>query len=83
MSTGLGWFLDLPGGLGAARRDPVPVLLAERARIVLCQRVAVPLAVRSAHERRDDVEVPLADVGGLPPQVGKPKIDIELEEVDP
>ena len=76
-------YLELAGGLGAARRDPVAVLFAQAARIVLGERVAVPLAVRSAHERRDDFEVPLADVGGLPPQVGKPKVDIELEEVDP
>ena len=59
------------------------MLLAQGARIVLGQRIAVALAVRRAHERRDDLEVPLADVGGLPPQVGKPKVDIELEEVDP
>src|SRR5215208_5322695 len=71
----------LCGGLAAAR-DPVPVLLAEASRGVLGQRVAVPLAVGRAHERRDHLEVPFADVGRLPPEVGEPEVDVELEQID-
>src|SRR5215218_6346198 len=66
----------------AARGDPVAVLLAEASRCVLRQRVAVPLAVGRAHERRDHLEVPFADVGRLPPEVGEPEVDVELEQID-
>jgi hypothetical protein len=55
------------------------VLLAEGARIVLGKRVAVALAVGRAHERGDHFEVPVADVSGLPPEVGEPEVDVELE----
>src|SRR6266508_1524692 len=58
------------------------MVLAEAARRLLGQRVAVALAVRGAHEGRDDVEVPLLDVGGLPPEVGQAEVDVELQEVD-
>src|SRR5688500_5771937 len=64
-------------------RDAVSVVVAERARIVLGQRVAVPLAVRVAHERRDDLEVPFRHVPDLAPQVGEPEVDVELEQIDP
>src|SRR5205823_8853158 len=47
------------------------------------ERVAVALAVRGAHERRDDLDVPLADLAGLAPEVGEPEVDVELEEVNP
>ncbi len=50
---------------------------------VLGERVAVALAVRGPHERRDDLEVPLGDVGRLAPEVGQPEVDVELEQVDP
>jgi hypothetical protein len=58
------------------------VLLAEAARIVLGERVAVALAVGGAHERGDHLEVPVADVGRLAPEVGEPEVDVELEQVD-
>src|SRR5438034_6929582 len=61
--------LDLAGGLGVARGDPVAVLLAEAARIVLGQSVAVALAVGRAHERGHDLEIPVTDVRGLAPEV--------------
>ena len=63
-------------------RDPVPVLLAQAARRVLGQRVAVPLPVRGPHEGGDDLEVPLTDVGCLTPEVGQAEVDIELEQID-
>jgi deoxyribonuclease IV len=56
--------------------------MAEGARLVLGQRVAVPLAVRGAHEGRHDLEVPLADIGRLAPEVGEAEVDVELEQVD-
>ncbi len=67
----------------AARGNSVPVIFAEAARSVLGERVAVPLAVRGPHERGDDVEVPILDVGCLPPEIGETEVDVELEEVDP
>src|SRR4051794_36633932 len=39
----------------AAARDPVAVIVAKRTRRVLRQRVAISLAVRRAHEGRDDL----------------------------
>ena len=55
------------------------MLFAEASRIVLGERVAVALALGRAHERGNHLEVPLADVGGLPPEIGKPKVDVQLE----
>ena len=59
------------------------MLVAERAGRVLGQRVAVALAVGGAHERRHDLEVPLADLARLAPEVGEPEVDVELEQIDP
>jgi deoxyribonuclease IV len=59
------------------------VIAAERAGRILGERVAVPLAVGSAKEGRDDVQVPLVDAASLAPEVGEPEIDVELEELDP
>ena len=50
---------------------------------LLGERVAVPLAVGGAHERGDDVEIPVLDVGCLTPEVGEAEVDVELQEVDP
>src|SRR5690348_2696515 len=61
---------------------PVPVILAERARRLFRQGVAVALPVGGAHEGCDHLEVPLGDVPGLAPKVGQPKVDVELEEID-
>ena len=58
------------------------MVVAERAGIVLGQRVAVALAVGGAHERRHDLEVPLGDLVRLAPEVGEPEVDVELEQVD-
>jgi hypothetical protein len=55
------------------------MIVAQGARSVLGERVAVALAVRGAQERGHDVEVPLRDIGSLPPQVGEAKVDVELE----
>ena len=63
-------------------RHFVAVLGAEGAGGILGERVAVSLAVRRAHERRDDLEVPFVDVGRLAPEVGQAEVDIELEQVD-
>ncbi len=65
-----------------ASGDLVAVVVAERAGRVLGEGVAVPLAVRGAHERRHDLEVPLGHVGSLPPEVGQAEVDVELEEID-
>jgi hypothetical protein len=58
------------------------MVVAQGARGVLGECVAVALAVRGTQESGDDVEIPLRDVGRLPPQVGETEIDVELEEVD-
>jgi deoxyribonuclease IV len=50
--------------------------------MVLCQGVAIALAVGSTHERSDDIEVPFPDLGGLPPEVGEAQVDVELEQID-
>src|SRR5258706_3553421 len=71
------------GGLWPTCRDAVPVVVAERARGILGQGVAVALPVRGPHEGRDHVEVPLGDVRSLAPEVGEAEVDVELEEVDP
>lgn len=59
------------------------MVAAERPGLVLRERVAVPLAVGGAHERRDHVEPPLVDVECLGPEVGETDVDIELEQLDP
>jgi deoxyribonuclease-4 len=58
------------------------MIMAERARSVLGERVAVALAVCGAKERSHDVEVPFRDVGCLAPQIGETKVDVELQQVD-
>src|ERR1700741_1312545 len=80
--SGERWFLALRGLRRLARRDAVPVLVAERARRVLGERVAVALAVGRPEERGDDLEIPVGDVEGLPPEVGEAQVDVELEQVD-
>ena len=59
------------------------MVMAQGARSVLGERVAVALAVRGAQKRGHDVEIPLGDVRRLPPQVGETQVDVELEKVDP
>jgi hypothetical protein len=68
---------------GTAAGNAVPVLLAEQARRLLGERVAVALAVGRPDEGGHDVELPLADLAGLPPEVCEAKVDVELEEIDP
>ena len=58
------------------------MVVAERARRVLGEGIAVALAVRGPHEGGDDLEVPLGDVGSLAPEVGEAEVDVELEQVD-
>ena len=58
------------------------MLQAEPPGRLLGQRIAVALAVRRAHEGGDDLEVPLADLACLAPQVGEPQVDVELEQID-
>ena len=74
--------LGRSAGARPAVGNAVAVLEAERARRVLGQGVAVALAVRGAHEGGDDLEVPLVDLAGLPPEVGEPEVDVELEQLD-
>ena len=45
-------------------------------------QTAVALSIGGAHESRHDVEIPLGDLAGLPPEVGEPEVDVELEKVD-
>ena len=59
------------------------MVAAQAARLILRQRVAVALAVRGADECGDDVEVPVADVARLAPEIREPDVDIELEELYP
>src|SRR5262245_5001271 len=66
----------------AARRHAIAVLVTERAGGLLGQRVAVPLAVGGPHEGRDDLQVPLRDLGRLTPEIGEAQVDIQLEQVD-
>src|SRR5690348_8749736 len=54
---------DVCPGSEPALRDTVAVVGAERARRLFGEGVAVPLAVGRAHERRDDLEGPLAVPG--------------------
>ena len=56
--------------------------MTERPVVVLRQGVAVPLPVRGAHERRRDLEIPFRDLLELPPEIGEPEVDIELEQID-
>jgi len=58
------------------------VVEAERPGSVLGERVAVAFAVGGAHKSGCDLEIPLADLRRLAPQLGQPKVDIELEQVD-
>ena len=58
------------------------MVLAQAAGRLLGEGVAVPLAVRGAHEGGHDVEIPVLDVGRLPPEVGEAEVDVELQEVD-
>src|SRR4029077_11720888 len=74
--------LRLGGVALAAARHLVSVLEAERPRRVLDEGIAIALAVRGPHERRDDLETPFGDVRRLAPEVGEAKVDVELEEVD-
>ncbi len=63
-------------------RDLVTVVVAEGTRRVLGEGVAVALPVGGPHEGRDDLDVPLADIGRLPPEVRQAEVDVELEEID-
>src|SRR5262245_3747864 len=85
---------SLPPGLGTSarllgrvhrvpERDPVPVVAAKRALVLLGQRVAVALAVGGAHEGRDDLEVPVVHLAGLRPEIGEAHVDVQLEKLDP
>src|SRR5437016_489441 len=67
---------------GPSRGHPVAVLFAEAAGRIFGQRVAVALPVGGAHEGSDDIEIPVVDLGRLTPEVGEPKVDIELQQVD-
>src|SRR5579864_4605776 len=67
----------------APGRHAVPVVVAERARRVLGEGVAIPLAVRGPHEGGHDVEAPFGDLAGLAPEIGQAQVDVELEQVDP
>src|SRR5262245_5291054 len=73
-------------GFGRSRRPPgghpIAVLLAQASGRVLGERVAVALPVGGAHEGRNDLEVPLVDLGGFTPEIGDPEVDVELEQVD-
>ncbi len=64
---------------GAAPRNPIAVVVAQRARRVLGQRVAVALPVGSPHEGRHDVEIPFRDLACFAPEVGEPEVDVELQ----
>src|SRR5437667_9351436 len=70
-----------PLGLGS-RGHAVAGLLAEEPRRLLREGVAVALAVGRPHECRDDVELPLAHLARLPPEVGEPQVDVEFEQID-
>ena len=65
-----------------AVRRAAAVVGAQRAGALLRQGIAVALAVRGAHERRHDVEVPVGDLTGFAPEVGQPEIDVQLEQID-
>ena len=64
------------------RGDPIAVIGTKRARRVLGQRVAVPLAVRRAHECGNHVEIPVLNIGGLAPEIREAEVDVQFEEVD-
>ena len=72
---------------GVALRDTaighsVSVLEAERARRLLGQGVAVPLAVGGSDKRSDDLETPLGNIHRFSPQIREAKVDVELEKID-
>ena len=67
---------------GAAPRNPIAVVVAQRAWRILGQRVAVTLPVGGPHEGRHDVEIPFRDLAGFSPEVGEAEVDIELQQVD-
>lgn len=67
---------------GATPRNPIAVVVAQRARRILGQRVAVTLPIGSPHEGRHDVEIPFRDLSGFSPEVCEPEVDVELQEVD-
>jgi len=58
------------------------VVVTQRPRRVLGERVAIALAVGGSHERRHDVEVPVRDLSGLSPEIGQPEVDVQLEQID-
>src|SRR5829696_10233786 len=66
----------------APRRHAIPVLLAQASGPLFGERVAVPLAVGAADEGRDDVQLPVADLVCLTPQVGEAKVDVEFQQID-
>src|SRR3954453_21612864 len=74
--------VDPSSGGGAPGGHAISVLLAERARRVFGERVAVALAVCGSHEGCNNLDVPVVDLARLAPEVGEPEIDIELEQVD-
>src|SRR3954463_13683102 len=75
-------WLALPRLGRRARRNAVPVFVAERAWRVLGERVAIALAVRGSEEGGYDLEVPVRHVQSLTPEVGETEVDVELEQVD-
>ena len=76
------WLVASTALLGLAVRNPVPVLVTERAGRVLGERVAVALSVRRAEERSDDLEIPFTYIGRLAPEVGEAEVNVELEKVE-
>lgn len=58
------------------------MVATEGAGRVLCERVAVALAVRSPQERGDHLEVPVAHTARLAPEIGQAQIDVQLEQLD-
>jgi hypothetical protein len=64
---------------GGPLGDLVAVVGAERPGRLLREGIAVALAVGRAHERRNDLEAPLADLGRLAPEIGEPEVDVQLE----
>src|SRR6185437_12765068 len=65
-----------------AHGHSIAVLLAQAAGRVLREGVAVALPVGGAHEGRDDLDVPLVDLGCFTPEIGDPEVDVELQQVD-
>ena len=65
-----------------ARPGEPAVLSAEKAWLVLTQRVCVPLRVGSSHQGEGDVVVPLVDLGDILPERCHPKVDVKFEQLD-